>query len=96
MTLQCALYDNTQLVFGLDEKNDDTFIDVADNVNGVYPGFEPKYILTSQGNTWTLTILNAQDTDGRQYRCRQQIGNANAYAEVIVLGMLYVSFTVLM
>ena len=86
VSLQCGLTDSTQLVWGLSPDDNSIFVDVADSVNGVYPGFENKYTLTNVGNTYTLMVLNAKYTDGTQYRCRSQISSANAYAEVIILG----------
>ena len=90
MSLQCGLIDGTQLTWDLSPDDNNIFVDVADSLNGVYPRFQDKFSLTNEGNTYTLTVLNAEFTDGTQYRCRSHISNINAYAEVIVVYFWYI------
>ena len=57
---------------------------VADNLQGIYPGYETQYAYqTSQRDVFV--ILEAALNDAGQYRCQNLQGNINAYAEVIVL-----------
>ena len=59
---------------------------VADSISGVYPTFDDKYILTNEGNTYTLVLVNVEPNDAGCFACNSQLYSATAYAEVIILG----------
>ena len=85
VTLQCGMADGALTVWVQSDGQS-----VAESVSGVYSVFENKYALTNQGNTYTLTLMNAALTDAGQYNCNSPPKSSTAYAEIIMLGKVCV------
>ena len=92
VTLNCALTDGGNSLFWLNP--DETY--VFEKGTGILSPFEGQYGVQESGTNYNLVILNAAVDDAGQYACQCATKNTFAYAEVILLGMCFVLFNVVL